>query len=68
MSRPKGRPKKPSGEGTPVRIDADLVSKAKYLAAQRGVALSELLSGILRPVIERDFRKAGRELLGDDDQ
>jgi hypothetical protein len=68
MSRPKGRPKKPSGEGTPVRIDAELVSKAKYLAAQRGVALSELLSGILRPVIERDFRKAGRELLGDDDQ
>jgi hypothetical protein len=66
MARTKGRPKKPGGEGTPVRIDSDLVTKARYLAAHRGVALSELLSALLRPIIDKEFRKAGRELMGDE--
>jgi hypothetical protein len=64
MARPKGRPKKPGGVGTQVRIDSDLVTKAKYLAAQEGMALSEFLSGVLRPVLDREFQKAGRKLLG----
>lgn len=61
-----GRPKKPGGEGSLVRLAPDLVSKARYIAAQRGVAMSDLLSDLLRPAIDREFRKAGRELLGDD--
>lgn len=64
MAKAKGRPKKPGGEGTQVRIDADLASKAKYLAAQKGIPVAEYLSAILRPVLDRDFRKAGRELEG----
>jgi hypothetical protein len=68
MAKGRGRPKKPGGEGTPVRIDSELVAKAKYLAALCGVALSDLLSEFLRPVVEREFRKAGRELLGDQDR
>lgn len=64
----KGRPKKATGEGTPVRIDADLVTKARYLAAQRGAAVSELLSDLLRPMIDREFRKAAKELMTEDDQ
>lgn len=60
----KGRPNKPTGKGLPVRIDADLVSKGKYLASRRGVSLTELLSDLLRPLIEREFRKAGKELMG----
>jgi hypothetical protein len=63
-ARPRGRPKKPGGEGAQVRIDPDLATMARYLVAQRGLVLGEYLSAILRPAIERDMRKAGRELLG----
>ena len=63
MAKPKGRPKKPGGEGTPVRIDSDLVSKARYLCAQSGLAMTDYLSGILRSQIEKDFRKAAKPLL-----
>lgn len=66
MAKVKGRPRKPGGEGTPVRIDPDLVTKARYLAALKGVPMSDLISEMLRPIIDREFRKAGRELLGDD--
>jgi hypothetical protein len=67
MARSKGRPEKPGGEGVVVRIAADLVSKAKYLAAQKGVPMSDYLSDLLRPVLDREFRKAGKELLKGDE-
>jgi hypothetical protein len=57
-----GRPKKPGGEGSLVRIAPDLVTKARYLAADRGVPMSDLLSEILRPALEQMFREAGRGL------
>jgi hypothetical protein len=63
VARPKGRPKKPGGEGTQVRIDSDLAVKAKYLATGEGLSLTEYLSRVLRPVVEKEFRKAGRNLL-----
>ena len=66
MAKPKGRPKKPSGEGTPVRLDSALVSKARYLCAQNGESMADYLSAIIRPVVERDFRKAAKPLLGDE--
>jgi hypothetical protein len=65
MAKAKGRPKNPRGEGTVVRIDSDLATKAKYLATRRDVPMSEFLSSLLRPAIEKEFRKAGRELLAD---
>lgn len=58
-----GRPKKPGGEGTLVRIDSDIVSRARYLSAQLDVPMSELLSGILRPEIDQRFRTVTREVL-----
>lgn len=58
MAKAKGRPKKPGGEGTQVRVESDLATKARYIAAQRGVTVLDLLSGILRPVLDREFRKA----------
>lgn len=61
-----GRPKKPSGEGTLVRIDSDIVSRARYLSAQMDVPMSELLSGILRPEIDRRFRDVTRKVLEDE--
>jgi hypothetical protein len=65
MAKTKGRPKKPSGEGTPVRIDSDIVARARYLAAQKDIPVSELLSDFLRPIIDREFKKAGKDLLGE---
>ncbi len=64
MAKTKGRPRKPGGEGTQVRIDSDLASKAKYLAAERDVTVNEFLSDLLRPQIEAEFRKAARKLGG----
>jgi hypothetical protein len=63
MAKVKGRPKKPRGEGSQVRIDSDLATMARYLVAQRGGLLSEYLSAILRPVIEKDMKKAGRKII-----
>lgn len=63
MAKMKGRPRKPGGEGTLVRIDSDIVNRARYLSAQLGTPISELLSEILRPDIDRLFRKVTREVL-----
>ncbi len=63
MAKMKGRPRKPGGEGTLVRIDSDIVNRARYLSAQLGTPISELLSDILRPDIDRLFRKVTREVL-----
>ena len=63
MAKKKGRPRKPSGEGTPVRIDSDIASKAKFLASLKKVPTSEYLSGLLRPLIDREFRKAARDMM-----
>jgi hypothetical protein len=60
--------KKKAGEGpgTVIRIDADLVAKARYLATRETMELSAYVSTLLRPLIEREFKKAGRELLGEE--
>jgi hypothetical protein len=63
MAKSKGRPAKPGGEGSVVRIASDLVRKAKYLAAQQGVPVSDYLSNLLRPAIDKEFRKAARDLM-----
>jgi hypothetical protein len=63
MAKAKGRPKKSGGEGAVVRIDSDLASKARYLSAQRSVPVSEFLSELIRPAIEREMRKAGKKLI-----
>ncbi len=61
MAKTKGRPKKPSGEGIQVRLDADLVRKARYLVMKRGGAVNDYFAAILRPVVERDVKKAEKE-------
>ena len=65
MTKKPGRPKNPNGEGTQVRIDTDLIAKARYLVAVRGdgTSLTQLLSGILRPTLEREFTKATKQLI-----
>lgn len=57
----RGRPTKPGGEGVQVRLDPELVRKARYLVMKRGGTLNEYLAAILRPVIEREIKKAEKE-------
>jgi hypothetical protein len=49
-------------EGRPptdtVRIEADLARKASIIATVTGTSVSDLLSPVLRPFIEREFAKA----------
>jgi hypothetical protein len=56
MAKRMGRPRKPTGEGSPVRIDRDLVTMARTLAGYRGMAISEYLSDLIRPVIAKEYR------------
>lgn len=55
---PPANPLKRNNQGVPVRIAADLHRKANYLAAEADVEISELISRLLRPVIEKEFAKA----------
>jgi hypothetical protein len=38
-------------------------TRTRYLAARRGIPPSEYLSALLQPLIEREFKKADRELM-----
>jgi hypothetical protein len=60
----KGRPPKPMGRGTQVRIDSDLARMARYIATQRDLELIEYLSAILRPAVLKEFRAIGKEIEG----
>lgn len=63
MAKKVGRPKKATGQGDSVRVDSDLVKKARYLAIDRDQAVSEVLSDLLRPVIDREYAKWERDKL-----
>ncbi len=62
MAKKVGRPKTSTGEGPPVRLEADIHSMAKYIAAHRGIPVSKLTSDLLRPVVEKEFAKLGQKL------
>ena len=49
-----------------MRIDSVLVKKARYLAIDKDQPVSEVLSDLLRPVIEREYRKWEKEHLKED--
>lgn len=61
-------PRKKSGQPlklAAVKVERDIASKAKLIAADKGEPLAGYLSGILRSTVERDWgkiiRKAGVE-------
>jgi hypothetical protein len=74
LSATKVRPvakKKASGSetrkfNTLVRMEDELIEKAKKLAAIRGISLGELFSPVLWPFVDRELKKEGRKLAGDD--
>lgn len=54
--------KRPSGSekrkmNTLVRLDDELCETGKKLALLRGTSLGELFTGILKPVVEREYGK-----------
>ena len=52
--------KKKEGSGfktTPVKIETALVRKARTIAEDKGVDLSDYLSGLIRGSIDRDWTK-----------
>jgi hypothetical protein len=47
----------PSPRTTPVKIETGLVRKARTIAEDKGVDLSDYLSGVIRGAIDRDWIK-----------
>lgn len=58
----RGRPRRPDGNGLPVRIDADLVKRARAIASSKGISLTSYVSDLLRGPIGRDFLQVMKEL------
>ena len=57
--RPKDAPR---GEGIPVRIDPDIVGKAKVVVARKNRELGPYFSELLRAQVDRDYQEVLREL------
>ena len=49
-----------------VKVEAELVRKAKVVAAAKQMTLSDYISGLLRSHIENDLRRAAAGLIGED--
>jgi hypothetical protein len=47
---------------TLVRLDDDLVEKAKKVAALKGISLAEYFTAALRPIVDRDMAKEVKKL------
>ena len=62
MARSVGRPRKPGGGGSQVRIDRDLARMSKAVADRRGIPQTAYLSGLLRPTLIKDYRRMMQEL------
>lgn len=58
--RKMGRPPSNRDDAT-AKIDRRVILKAKYVASAEGITLAELLTEILRPVIDRRHAAHGRD-------
>lgn len=64
MAKPKGRPKSSQRNDATAKIDAGLITKAKFVADTRDMPLAEYLSELLRGPVDRDFAKAVKQVDG----
>jgi hypothetical protein len=62
--KPVGRPKGTNnrGEGIHVRIDPDVVGKAKVIVGRNNLKLGDYLSALLKGPVDRDYAKVLGEL------
>ncbi len=51
---------------TSAKIDAELVRKARLITDQRGGRITDYLSDLLRPLIERDYQQFKKQLAEED--
>lgn len=49
------------GKYTTVKLETELVRKARVIVAIRDVLLVDFLSDALRPIVERDYERAVRD-------
>jgi len=68
QERKAGRPPKPDGVGKPVRINADLYSKARIVAFRKNMPLGDYMSGIMQAQVERDFQQVMKDVADEADQ
>jgi hypothetical protein len=57
-----GRPKKAGPESKSVRIDGDILGKARIVAMRTGVPLTEYIAGLLAKPVDRDYQRTLAEL------
>ena len=59
--------KKGERKTLPVRIDSHLVRKARYIARDRGVPLSDYVTDVLKHAVDRDWSKILRRLANEEE-
>jgi hypothetical protein len=59
-----GRPKSPDprGPGPQIRLDKDLVAKARIVATRRGLDIGPFLSGLMEGPVNREYAAVLKEL------
>jgi hypothetical protein len=56
------RSDKSKRDDMPVKIERAIWQQAKVICASRGIPMAELLSDLLRPIIEREYHKTLKKL------
>lgn len=64
-TRRMGRPKKPVTTES-VRLRSDVLKHARTVAALRQVDLSEYLSSLLAPLVQRDYKAERRKIASEE--
>ena len=49
-----------------VKIDTEILRKARVVAAYLNISVAEYLSGALGPIVERDLREHARKAMDDE--
>lgn len=55
---------KPKRDDVAIKMDRIVAEKAKFIAKRRGVTLAEFVTESMRPIVDREFPKAMKELGG----
>ena len=58
--------KKQQRQKTTTRIDIELLTQANMVALHRGMLLQDYLDKILRPVVEKDYKQMGEQIVAKD--
>lgn len=64
----RGRPKRSQRRDVSVKIDEEVVQKAKHVALTKRITLAEYLTELLRGPVEKDFAKAVKLLTSREEQ